>query len=144
MLDLTKKDTLCSWAKEKHQKDGKRSAITFRIKSPNMRDSQGHKQKSCTPGPEERSSNLHKRLNQTCLDCLSVSYRGMNQQWPAMGSGALTAADLEGAMCSISPLREDSSPTIEPLSKWSTHWRRVCQEIRSDRCSAWGMMDTIS
>ena len=29
--------------------------------------------------------------------CLSVSYGGMGQQWPAIGAGALGAADLSMA-----------------------------------------------
>ena len=99
-----KKETLCSQAKEKHQKDGRRSAIAFRIQSPTMKDTQGHKQKLCIPGPREKSSNLRKKLSKTCLECLSVSCKGMDQQWPAMGSASLTAADLGGTMCGISPL----------------------------------------
>ena len=49
-----KKDTLPPRAKEKPQKDGRRSAITFKIKT----RLQGHR---------ERSSDLHKKLSQTCL-----------------------------------------------------------------------------
>ena len=33
------------------------------------------------------------------LECLSVSCRGMGQQWPGKGTGALAAADLEGMVC---------------------------------------------
>ena len=46
-----------------------------------------------------RAQGPHKRLSQTCLECLNVSCRGMGQQWPAAGTGDLAAADLRGAAC---------------------------------------------
>ena len=49
-----------------------------------------------------------KRLNQTCQACafeyLSTSCGGKGQQWLAMGTGALPAADLGGVVCGISLL----------------------------------------
>ena len=48
------------------------------------------------PGPRERCSDPHERLNQICL-CLRVSCGGTGQQWPAAGTGALAAAVLRGA-----------------------------------------------
>ena len=36
--------------------------------------------------------------------CLSVSCGGMGQQWPAVGTGALTAADPGHTVCGISPV----------------------------------------
>ena len=33
------------------------------------------------------------------FECLSVSCRSTGQQWPASGTGALTAADLGGVVC---------------------------------------------
>ena len=46
---------------------------------------------------------------------MSVSYRGMGQQWPATGTGALAAADLGHTVL----------PTIEWLSRQPTNWRTV-------------------
>ena len=36
---------------------------------------------------------------------VSVSSGGTGQQWPALGTGALAAADLGGTVCGKSPLR---------------------------------------
>ena len=38
------------------------------------------------------------------FECLRVSCRGTDQQWPAMGTGTLSTADLGHPMCGISPL----------------------------------------
>ena len=63
-----KKDTLHPRAKENPQKDSRRSAITFKIKSHiHHRCSEGANRTLCTPGPRERSNDPHKRLSQTCL-----------------------------------------------------------------------------
>ena len=54
----------------------------------------GLKQTLCAPG--------HRDLTETETElCLSVSFGGMGQQWPATGAGALGAADL----VIVSPLR---------------------------------------
>ena len=53
------------------------------------------------------------RLSQTGFECLSVSYGGMGQQQPDVGTGALAAADLGQAVCNIIPLEGVTiSPTI--------------------------------
>ena len=39
------------------------------------------------------------RLNQTCLECMCVSFRGTGQQWRDVVTGALAAADLGDMMC---------------------------------------------
>ena len=49
-----------------------------------------------SPGPRERCSDPHERLNQICL-CLRVSCGGTGQQWPAAGTGAPAAVVLRGA-----------------------------------------------
>ena len=47
----------------------------------------------------------HKRDGaRPAFECLSVSCRGTGHQWPAMGTGALDAPDLGGAVYGISPL----------------------------------------
>ena len=51
----------------------------------------------CTPGPRDPT--------ETEPDpCLSVSYRGKCQQWPAAGAEAVDAADLGHTACGISIL----------------------------------------
>ena len=51
-------------------------------------------------GPVERSSDPHKRLSHTCLQCPVVSSRGVGWQWPYVGSGALNKIFL-----TLSPLQ---------------------------------------
>ena len=46
----------------------------------------GFKQTLCAPGPRDPTETEPEL-------CLSVSCRGMGQQWPAPGAGALGAAD---------------------------------------------------
>ena len=47
----------------------------------------GLKQTLCAPGPRDPTE------TETKL-CLSVSYRGMGEQWTTAGAGTLGAADL--------------------------------------------------
>ena len=70
-----------------------------------QRCSEGTNKTSCTPGPRERSSDLTRDWARPACECLSVSSGGTGQQWPALGTGALAAADLGGTVCGISPLR---------------------------------------
>ena len=58
----------------------------------------GLKRNLCTPGPRVPTETEPEL-------CLSVSCRGMSQQWPAAEAGALGAADLGHTACGISPLR---------------------------------------
>ena len=52
------------------------------------------------------------------FECLGVSCVGTGQQWPAVGTWDLTAADLGHAACGIGLLEEiPISPTTEPLSR---------------------------
>ena len=67
----------------------------FRIKSHTSETLGGLKQTLYEPGPRDPTETEPEL-------CLSVSFRGMGQQWPAAGSGSLGAAGLGG----ISPLRE--------------------------------------
>ena len=52
-----------------------------------------------------RTQRPHRDQTRPDCECLSVSCGGMGQQWPAMETGALVAADPEHAVCSISLLR---------------------------------------
>ena len=76
-----------------------------------------------------------KETAQTSLDCSRVSCRGMGQQWPAMGTGALAPAVVGGTVSGISPLGRDhhsvqfssitqSSPTLQ--SHEPQHTRPPC------------------
>ena len=72
--------------KGKPQQDGRRGEIAFRNKLHTcQKHSEGSNKTLCTPGD---STETEPEL------CLSVSFRGMGQQWPAAGVGALGAADL--------------------------------------------------
>ena len=51
-----------------------------------------------------RTQGPHKYWARRAFEYLSVSCRGMDQQWPTAGTGALAAADLGGTPCSVSPL----------------------------------------
>ena len=68
---------------------------------------------------------------------LSVSCRGMGQQWPSMGTGALAAADKGGAACGISPLGGGHHKRhIEPLSRQPTNWRTIIPKKFSHCCKS--------
>ena len=61
----------------------------------------------------------------------------MGQQWPAMGTGVLAAADVGGAACGISPLGGVTiSPTIEPPSTRATNWRTIIPKKFSHCCES--------
>ena len=53
--------------------------------------------------------------------CLSVSYGGMGQQWPAVGTGALAAADLGGTVCGVSPLGGGHHQPHHRAAEQTTH-----------------------
>ena len=53
-------------------------------------DAQGFKQTLCTPGPRDPTKTEPEL-------CLSISCRGMGQEWPNSGMGTLGAADLDMA-----------------------------------------------
>ena len=59
------------------------------------RDAQRAQTKPCVHQDPETPQ----RLNQTCLECMCVSFRGTGQQWPDVVTGALAAADLGDMMC---------------------------------------------
>jgi len=48
----------------------------------------------CAPGPRDPT----KDWARPAFECLSVSWEVTGQQWPAVGTGALAAADLGGAV----------------------------------------------
>ena len=49
----------------------------------------------CTPGPRDLTGDSAR----PGFECLSVSCGSMSQQWPALGTGALAAADMGGVAC---------------------------------------------
>ena len=79
MCVTTKERYLTPWGKEKPQKNGRRGEITFKIKSHTcQRCLEGTNKTLYSPGPRERSSDLHKRLSQTYLwvfECLLRRHR---------------------------------------------------------------------
>ena len=93
MLHPTKKDIPHPRAKEKPQQDGRRGKIAFGIKPHTcQRCSEGSNKTSCAPGPRDPTRDWARPT----FEFLSVSRGGTGQQWSAMGTGALTAADLGG------------------------------------------------
>ena len=91
------KDTPPSRKKEKPHQDGRRGETEFRIKS--QMPPEGSNKTLCAPGPRDSTD----RTRPAC-ECLSVSCRGMGQQWPATGARSLGAADLGHTAYGISPL----------------------------------------
>ena len=67
-----------------------------------------HTHQRCTEGSNKtcvhQEPEAPKRLSQTAFECLSVSCGGISQQWPAMGTEALAAADQDHTECGINPL----------------------------------------
>ena len=108
-----KKDTPHPRAKEKPQKEGRRGEIALRIKPHTHQGcSEGSNKTLCIPGdPTETEPDL----------CLSVSYGGMGQQWPAVGTGALAAADLGGTVCGVSPLGGGHHQPHHRAAEQTTH-----------------------
>ena len=62
-------------------------------------------QNLCTPGPRDPTETEPELY-------LSVSYRGMGQQWTATGAGALAAADLDMAEALLEKVA--INPTTQP------------------------------
>ena len=93
-----KKGTPCPRAKEKPKKDSRRAKILFRIEPhTSQRCSEGSDKTLYAPEPRDPT--------ETEPDLpLSVSCRGMGQQWPVTGAGAMGAVDLGHTVCGISPL----------------------------------------
>ena len=60
-----------------------------------------------------RTQRYHRDWVRPAVECLSVSCEGMGQQWPAVGTGVLAAADLGPTVL----------PIIERLRRWHTNCR---------------------
>ena len=86
----------------------------------------GVKQTLCAPGPRD--------LTETEPEvCLSVSCEGMCQQWPALGVGALGAADLGMAYDLLEEVT--INPTIEP-PELTQDWRnRLLEGTNKSLCA---------
>ena len=101
MLDPTKKDTPCPRAKENHKQDSRRGKIAFRIKPrTHQRFSESSNKVLWAPGPRDPTE-TEPDLS-LCVFC-----GGTCQQWPALGTMAVTAADLGHTACGISHLEGD-------------------------------------
>ena len=82
-----KKETPHPRTKEKHQREGRSSEITFRIKP--------HTCQRCLRGPHKTLGSPGMPESEPDLPLsLSVSSGGMDQQGPTAGAGALDSADL--------------------------------------------------
>ena len=74
--------------------------VAFRLKpSTSQTYLEGSNKTLCTPGPRDPTETAR-----PTFDCWSVSCGGVGQQWPAVGTGSLAAADLAGTVYSLSPL----------------------------------------
>ena len=58
---------------------------------------------------------IHKKLSQTCLECLGVSYGGIGQQWPDTCTEILVSAALGG------PVYE----SYHRAQRQPKNWRRI-------------------
>ena len=86
--------------KEKPQQDSRRGTIAFKIKSQTHQRCSEDANKTCVyQDPGERSSDPTRDRARLAYACLGVSSRGMGRLWPAVGSGALVAADLGALAC---------------------------------------------
>ena len=77
----------------------------------------GLKQTLCTPGPRDPTE------TETEL-CVSISCEGTGQQWPAPGTGALGATDLEALLeeVAIDPATELPELTQDgEIDSWRAH-----------------------
>ena len=54
-------------------------------------------------------------------ECLRVSRGGVDQQWPATGTGALAAAVLGGTVCGLSLLRGGRHEPHLRAMRWVIH-----------------------
>ena len=94
-----KKDTPCSKVKERPPQDGRRGEIAFRIKpQTHQRHLEGSNKTLCAWAPRDPARDWT-RPTRHAFEYLSASYGGKGQQWLAMGTGALAAADLGDAAC---------------------------------------------
>ena len=92
------KDTSHPKAKEKPQQDSRKGKIVFRIRlHTHQRHLEGSNKTLCASGPRDPTRDRAR----PAFECLSVSCRGMGQQWPATETEALAAADLGGVVCGI-------------------------------------------
>ena len=71
----------------------------------------------------------HRDWARPAFECLGVSCRGTDYQWPAAGTGALAAEDLGGTGC---------EPHTEPPSRQPTNWRTIIPKKVSHCCKILG------
>ena len=110
--------------KVKLQWDRKRVAIMFNQTSYLPETFGGHKRNFVHTRTQERISDLHKRLSQTCLWMFESLLRRCGSAVAATGTRALVAAVLGGTMCGVSPLGGGChQPHHIATDGWSTNWR---------------------
>ena len=100
MLDPVKKDTPHLRAKEKPSKTVGGAKLHLESNLIPTREAQRAQTKPCAhqdPGPTRDWA-------RPAFEGLSVSCRGMGEQWPVAGTAALAAADLRGTACDRSLL----------------------------------------
>ena len=118
-----KKGTPNPRAKEKLWQDGRRSAVMFKSNLILSGDAWKAQTKPCvhqdpgkgvvtTPTPPTRDCLRH------ACSCLRVSFRGIEQHWPASGTGDLAAAVLGGSVCGINPCRGDCHEPHYKATGW--------------------------
>ena len=72
-----------------------------------------------------RTQRPHRDWARPAFECLSVSCRGTDHQWPATGAGALCSRPVSHSMGHESYWEITINPTVESPSRQSTNWRRI-------------------
>ena len=117
MLDPTKNRYPTSKGKEKtkHQEDGRRDKITFRVKPhTHQRPLEGSNKTLCAPGPRDPTKDWARHA----FECFSVSWGGMGQQWPAAGDRS-SGCSRPGRSCVWHKSSWRRSPLAPPQSHWA-------------------------
>ena len=111
MLELIKKkkkNTPHLRAKDKPQQDSRRSKWSLKSNFISTRDSWRAQTKHCVQqNPGKGAVTSIRDWARPAFECLRFSCRGMYQQWPAGGIGALAAVTLGGVVYgNLLPLQE--------------------------------------
>ena len=125
LLLVFNRDTPHPVAKEQPQQDGRRGKFAFRIKPHSRQRCSEGSSKACVhldPGPSESETEL----------CLSVSCGGAGQQWSAVGTGALGAADLGMVQALLEEVA--INPTIE-LPELTQGWKIDSWGAQTEPCA---------
>ena len=119
MLVPTEKDTPHPRTKEKLRQDGRRGTIMLLSNPIPARDSWRAQTKPYVHQDPEKGALIHTRnWARPACECLSFSYGGVGQQWPATGTGVLAAAVLGGTTCGIRPLGGGHHEPYHRATRW--------------------------